>query len=137
MLPDLRVGTVPRPFDFEASCLCKVRVVSSSIFLSPVLPIDSWLAVQVCAAHLDCVPGAPQGESAPHFGLCRNRAATGSIRPPMTPLPDEELAERAAQAGDNECFAELFARYRKKVFYAGRGFFPDSQAADAAKQLAV
>jgi RNA polymerase sigma-70 factor (ECF subfamily) len=52
----------------------------------------------------------------------------------MTPLPDEELAERAAQAGDNECFAELFARYRMKVFYACRGFFSDSQAAEDATQ---
>jgi RNA polymerase sigma-70 factor (ECF subfamily) len=52
----------------------------------------------------------------------------------MTSLPDEELAQRAAQAGDNECFAELFARYRKKVFYACRGFFPDSQGAEDATQ---
>jgi RNA polymerase sigma-70 factor (ECF subfamily) len=52
----------------------------------------------------------------------------------MTPLPDEELARGAAQAGDNECFAELFARYRKKVFYACRGFFSDCQAAEDATQ---
>src|ERR1017187_2424210 len=52
----------------------------------------------------------------------------------MTTLPNEELEERAAQAGDNECFAELFARYRKKVFYACRGFFPDSQGAEDATQ---
>jgi RNA polymerase sigma-70 factor (ECF subfamily) len=52
----------------------------------------------------------------------------------MTPLPDEELAQRAAQAGDNECFAELFARHRKNVFYACRGFFSDSPAAEDATQ---
>ena len=52
----------------------------------------------------------------------------------MTQLPDEQLAQRAAQAGDNECFAELFARYRMKVFYACRGFFSDSQAAEDATQ---
>jgi RNA polymerase sigma-70 factor (ECF subfamily) len=52
----------------------------------------------------------------------------------MTPLPDEELAQRAGQAGDNGCFAELFARHRKPVFYACRGFFSDSQAAEDATQ---
>src|ERR1022692_2446464 len=52
----------------------------------------------------------------------------------MTPLPDEELARRAGQAGNNECFAELFARHRKKVFYACRGFFSDSQTAEDATQ---
>jgi len=52
----------------------------------------------------------------------------------MTQLPDEQLAQRAAQAGDNECFAELFARYRMKVFYACRGLFSDSQAAEDATQ---
>ena len=52
----------------------------------------------------------------------------------MIPLPDEELARRAGQAGDNESFAELFARYRMKVFHACRGFFSDSQAAEDATQ---
>jgi len=52
----------------------------------------------------------------------------------MIPLPDEELARRAGQAGHNEFFAELFARYRMKVFYACRGFFSDSQAAEDATQ---
>ena len=49
---------------------------------------------------------------------------------PLAALADEELAQRAGQVEDNECFAELFARYRKKVFYACRGFFSDSQAAE-------
>jgi RNA polymerase sigma-70 factor (ECF subfamily) len=49
-------------------------------------------------------------------------------------LPDEELARRAGQAGDNACFAELFVRYRRKVFFACRGFFSDSQAAEDATQ---
>ena len=68
------------------------------------------------------------------FGLCWNWAAPGSIRQPMIPLPDEELARRAGQAGDDESFAELFARYRMKVFHACRGFFSDSQAAEDATQ---
>jgi RNA polymerase sigma-70 factor (ECF subfamily) len=49
-------------------------------------------------------------------------------------LPDEELAKRAGQVGGNECFAELFARHRKKVFYACRRFFSDSPAAEDATQ---
>jgi RNA polymerase sigma factor (sigma-70 family) len=52
----------------------------------------------------------------------------------MTPLTDEELAQRAAGAGDNECFAELFARHRKKVYYACRAFFSESQRAEDATQ---
>ena len=49
-------------------------------------------------------------------------------------LPDEVLARNALQAGDNDCFAELFTRHRKRVFYACRGFFSDSQAAEDATQ---
>ena len=49
-------------------------------------------------------------------------------------IPDEELAQRAGAAGDNECFAELFARYRKRVFYSCRGFFLENQAAEDATQ---
>ena len=60
--------------------------------------------------------------------------ATEDVPPPMTPLPDEELARSVALAGNNECFAELFARHRRKVFCACRGFFSDSQAAEDATQ---
>ena len=49
-------------------------------------------------------------------------------------LPDEVLARNAWQAGDNGCFAELFTRHRKRVFYACRGFFSDGQAAEDATQ---
>jgi RNA polymerase sigma factor (sigma-70 family) len=48
--------------------------------------------------------------------------------------PDEEIVQRFQQTGDNECFAELFARHRKKVFGACRGFFPDGGAAEDATQ---
>ncbi|MGD0046414.1 MAG: sigma-70 family RNA polymerase sigma factor [Bryobacteraceae bacterium] len=51
-----------------------------------------------------------------------------------TELPDEVLAKKVWQAGDNDCFAELFTRHRKRVFYACRGFFSDSQAAEDATQ---
>jgi RNA polymerase sigma-70 factor (ECF subfamily) len=49
-------------------------------------------------------------------------------------LPDEVLAKNAWEAGNNDCFAELFTRYRKRVFYACRGFFPDSHTAEDATQ---
>ena len=49
-------------------------------------------------------------------------------------LADEELAQRAGKGGDDACFAELFARHRKRVFYACRGFSSDHQAAEDATQ---
>jgi RNA polymerase sigma-70 factor (ECF subfamily) len=49
-------------------------------------------------------------------------------------LPDEVLARNALQAAGNDCFAELFTRHRKRVFYACRGFFSDRQAAEDATQ---
>lgn len=49
-------------------------------------------------------------------------------------LPDEVLAHNVWEAGDNDSFAELFARHRRKVFYACRGFFSDWQAAEDATQ---
>ncbi len=52
----------------------------------------------------------------------------------MSTLPDELLAHNAWEAGDSECFTELFTRYRKWVFYACRGFFSDGQAAEDATQ---
>jgi len=48
--------------------------------------------------------------------------------------PDEEIVRRFQQTGDNEYFAQLFARHRKKVFVACRGFFPDGGAAEDATQ---
>jgi RNA polymerase sigma-70 factor (ECF subfamily) len=52
----------------------------------------------------------------------------------ISTLPDDVLAQSTWEAGDNDCFAELFARYRKRVFCACRGFFPDSQGAEDATQ---
>jgi len=49
-------------------------------------------------------------------------------------LPDEVLAQNVWESGDNDCFAELFTRHSKRVFYACRGFFSDSQAAEDATQ---
>jgi RNA polymerase sigma factor (sigma-70 family) len=53
----------------------------------------------------------------------------------LTPvIPDEEIVRRFQETGSGDCFAELFARHRKKVFMACRGFFADSAAAEDATQ---
>jgi len=53
---------------------------------------------------------------------------------PRKELPDDELIMRFQQTGDTECFAELFARHRKQVYFACKGFFSDSSAAEDATQ---
>jgi RNA polymerase sigma-70 factor (ECF subfamily) len=47
---------------------------------------------------------------------------------------DEEIVRRFQETGENACFAELFTRYRKRVFLACRGFFSEWQAAEDATQ---
>jgi len=47
---------------------------------------------------------------------------------------DEGIVRRFQQTGDNAYFAELFAKYRKKVYFACRSFFPDSGVAEDATQ---
>jgi len=49
-------------------------------------------------------------------------------------VPDEELVRHFQETGSSDCFAELFARHRKRVFLACRGFFTDSAAAEDATQ---
>jgi RNA polymerase sigma-70 factor (ECF subfamily) len=49
-------------------------------------------------------------------------------------ISDEEIVRSFQETGSNDCFAELFARHRKKVFSACRGFFADSAAAEDATQ---
>lgn len=49
-------------------------------------------------------------------------------------IADEEIVRRFQETGDHECFAELFARYRKKVYFACRAFYSDSGAAEDATQ---
>jgi len=49
-------------------------------------------------------------------------------------IPDEEIVRRFQETGSSDCFAELFARHRKKVYLACRGFFADSAAAEDATQ---
>jgi RNA polymerase sigma-70 factor (ECF subfamily) len=47
---------------------------------------------------------------------------------------DEELVSRFQQGRDPECFAELFVRYRKRIYVACRGFFADGGGAEDATQ---
>lgn len=49
-------------------------------------------------------------------------------------LADDECVRKFRETGDNKCFAELFVRHRKKVFFACRGFFLDHQRAEDATQ---
>jgi RNA polymerase sigma-70 factor (ECF subfamily) len=49
-------------------------------------------------------------------------------------IPDEELVRRFQETRSSDCFAELFARHRRRVFMACRGFFAESAAAKDATQ---
>jgi RNA polymerase sigma factor (sigma-70 family) len=52
------------------------------------------------------------------------------------PTPsDEELSRRFQEAGDKECFAELFVRHRERVYFSCRRFFADGPTAEDATQL--
>jgi RNA polymerase sigma-70 factor, ECF subfamily len=51
-------------------------------------------------------------------------------------VPDEEIVRRFQETGDNDSFAELFARYRKRVFSACRAFFAEGGLAEDATQEA-
>jgi RNA polymerase sigma-70 factor (ECF subfamily) len=51
-----------------------------------------------------------------------------------TAIPDEEIVRRFQETGGSDCFAELFARHRKRVYMACRDFFADSAAAEDATQ---
>lgn len=55
----------------------------------------------------------------------------GSRAPTLT---DEECVRSFREAGDNKCFAELFERHRKKVFFACQRFFSDTSRAEDATQ---
>ena len=47
---------------------------------------------------------------------------------------DEELVLRFQQTADPQCFAELFARYRRQVYFACKGFFSDGSLGEDATQ---
>jgi len=47
---------------------------------------------------------------------------------------DEELVRLFQSTGETECFGELFARHRKRIYCACRGFFADGGAAEDASQ---
>jgi RNA polymerase sigma-70 factor (ECF subfamily) len=58
---------------------------------------------------------------------------TSKVQSPPLP-PDEEVIRRFRETGDNAYFAELFAMYRKKVYFACRAFHSDGGAAEDATQ---
>lgn len=49
-------------------------------------------------------------------------------------VPDEEIVRTFQETRSNDCFVEIFARYRKKVFFACRGFYADWSGAEDATQ---
>ncbi len=49
-------------------------------------------------------------------------------------IADEEIVRRFQETGDGEYFAELFARHRKRVYFACRAFYSDGGAAEDATQ---
>jgi RNA polymerase sigma-70 factor, ECF subfamily len=48
--------------------------------------------------------------------------------------PDDELVRQFQAYGNQECFADLFKRHRKRVYLACRGFFANASAAEDATQ---
>jgi RNA polymerase sigma-70 factor (ECF subfamily) len=54
----------------------------------------------------------------------------------LSAISDEEIVRTFRETADNDCFAELFARHRKKVYFACRSFFADGGAAEDATQEA-
>ena len=57
-----------------------------------------------------------------------------SSTPSRSLLPDEELVRHFQETLDPAWFAELFSRYRKKVYFACRAFQSDGTAAEDATQ---
>lgn len=49
-------------------------------------------------------------------------------------ISDEQRAKLFQQTGESRWFADLFERHRKKVFFACRAFFADSERAEDATQ---
>jgi RNA polymerase sigma-70 factor, ECF subfamily len=48
--------------------------------------------------------------------------------------PEAELIRGVLECGDRECFAELFIRHRKNIYFACRHFFGEARAAEDATQ---
>src|SRR5436190_20592769 len=48
--------------------------------------------------------------------------------------PEAELIRGVVEHGDRECFAELFMRHRKTIYFSCRRFFGDPAAAEDATQ---
>jgi RNA polymerase sigma-70 factor, ECF subfamily len=56
------------------------------------------------------------------------------MSPRAQSLPDAELIRGFLEAGDKECFAELFMRHRKNIYFSCRRFFSEQRAAEDATQ---
>ncbi|MGA3053320.1 MAG: sigma-70 family RNA polymerase sigma factor [Candidatus Korobacteraceae bacterium] len=49
-------------------------------------------------------------------------------------ISDEHVVRQFVETHDTACFAELFARHRKRIYFACRGFFENGSAAEDATQ---
>lgn len=51
-------------------------------------------------------------------------------------ISDAQIVRQFVETGDTACFGELFARHRKRVYFACRAFFENGAAAEDATQEA-
>jgi RNA polymerase sigma-70 factor (ECF subfamily) len=49
-------------------------------------------------------------------------------------ISDEQIVRQFVESRDAACFAELFARHRKRIYFACRAFFENGSAAEDATQ---
>ncbi len=56
------------------------------------------------------------------------------MNPEARATPDEDLLRQFQETGDPRCFAELFLRNRKRIYFACLGFFSNGAAAEDATQ---
>lgn len=59
---------------------------------------------------------------------------SGAQKAPV--VSDEHLVRQFVETHDAACFAELFARHRKRIYFACRAFFENGSAAEDATQEA-
>ena len=64
----------------------------------------------------------------------RSSYVMGSSAQVTPTIADEALVRTFQETGSSDCFAELFARHRRRVYMACRGFFADGAAAEDATQ---
>jgi RNA polymerase sigma-70 factor, ECF subfamily len=85
------------------------------------------------AAYLGWQSGNPANFKTGLWNLQVSYVMTSRAQTPSV-IADEEIVRQFQETGDGECFAELFARHRKKVYFACRAFYSDGGAGEDATQ---